>query len=256
MNISVYKGDDKTFELEVTDQDDQVINLSGGELNLEVTDWRGTSLFSKTSADPAQIEITDAEAGLADIHFIPSDTATSDPGLFIVYIKFTNSAGKIYTISQGEFQLLDLGTITYMRNRIRNFNGDKEELNVLVQAQETTDEEMNDYIYKAIDYFNGHGGNATEYTLSDYPNKGNLIDGTVIQILMGKGILSARNMLTYQDSGGVTVQDFDVYGRYINLFNVFVNKYVQQVSSIKTSLNIDGAYGSISSPMSYLDVAY
>lgn len=251
MNISIYKGDDKTFELEVTDQDDQIINLSGGELFLEITDWRGTAIFNKSSTDPAEIEITDAEAGLADIHFIPADTTSVEPGLFIVYIKYTNANNKTYTISQGEFQILDLGTITYMRNRIRNFNGDKADLNVLIQGLETTDEEMNDYIYKAIDFFNGYGGNATEYTLSDYPNKGNLIDGTIIQILMGKGILSARNMLTYQDIGGVTVQDFDVYGRYVNLFNMFINKYSQQVSSIKTSLNIDGAYGSIESPMGY-----
>jgi hypothetical protein len=255
MNISVYKGDDKTFGLAVTDQDDEIINLSGGELTFAVTNWQGNAIFSKSSSIPTEIEITDAEAGLADIHIVPADTNTMDPDIYVAYIKFLNSQGKIYTISKGEFQVLDLGTIAYMRNRIRNFNGDKEELNVLIRDLETTDEEMNDYIQKSIDYFNSVGYE-TIYTVSDFPNKGLLIDGTVIQILMGKGILSARNMLTYQDIGGVTVQDFDVYGRYINLFNVYVGRYMQQVIDLKRSLNIDGAYGSIESPMNYLDIWY
>ena len=114
---------------------------------------------------------------------------------------------------------------------------------------------MNDYIQKSIDYFNAVGYETT-YSVSDFPNKGLLIDGTVIQILMGKGILSARNMLTYRDEGGVTVQDFDVYGRYINLFNVYIGRYMQQVLDLKRSLNIDGAYGSIESPMNYVDIWY
>ncbi len=253
MNISVYKGDDKSFGLEVTDQDDQIINLSGGELSFSVTDWQSKLKFSKVSTDPTQIEITDAVAGLASIHILPADTSGLDPDIYIAYIKFTNSNNKTYTISEGEFQVLDLGTLSYLRSRIRNFNGDKEELNVLIQAQETTDEELNDYMSKAVDNFNGIGY-STQYTLSDFPNKGLLIDGTIIQILMGKGILSARNMLTYQDIGGITVQDFDTYGRYVNLFNVFINKYMQQAIDVKRSLNIEGAYGSIESPMGYLDV--
>jgi hypothetical protein len=142
-----------------------------------------------------------------------------------------------------------------MRNRVRNFNGDKVELNVLIQKQETTDEELNDYIQKSIDYFNTVGY-TTAYVLSDFPSKGALIDGVVIQILMGKGILSARNMLTYQDTGGVTVQDFDTYGRYVNLFNVFINKYMSQIIDIKRSINVDEAYGGIPSPMSYDQYRY
>lgn len=255
MNISVYKGDDKSFGLTVTDQDDEIINLSGGELTFAVTDWQGNAIFSKSSTDPSQIEIIDAAAGTAQIHIVPADTSSRDPDIYVTYVKFINSIGKTYTIAKGEFQVLDLGTITYIRNRIRNFNGDKEELNVLIRALETTDEEMNDYIQKSIDYFNAVGYETT-YSVSDFPNKGLLIDGTVIQILMGKGILSARNMLTYRDEGGVTVQDFDVYGRYINLFNVYIGRYMQQVLDLKRSLNIDGAYGSIESPMNYVDIWY
>ena len=248
VNLSIYKGDDKTFQLEVTDEKDEIINLSGCTLYFSVTDWQGTELFNKSSNNITEIDIIDPTAGIADIMIVPANTTGLDPDIYIIYIKYTNILGKLYTIAHGEFQILDLGTLSYMRNRVRNYNGDKEELNVLIREQECTDEELNGYIKKAIEFFNAVGYQTT-YIMSNYPNMGNLIDGTIIQILQGKGILSARNLLTYQDSGGVTVQDFDVYGRYINLYNVFVNKYYTQCMDIKRSINIDNCYGSISSPM-------
>jgi hypothetical protein len=60
-------------------------------------------------------------------------------------------------------------------------------------------------------------------------------------------------MLTYTDNGGVTVQDYDTYGRYINLFNVFVNKHYQSCLELKRSINIDQCYGSLGSPMQSLE---
>ena len=66
-------------------------------------------------------------------------------------------------------------------------------------------------------------------------------------MLTGQGILSARNTLTYNDTGGVTVQDFDVYGRYINYFNILINKYRQHLIDFKRNINIDGCYGGVSS---------
>ena len=251
MNLSIILGNDKAIELTITDADDNIVDLTDGLLEFHVTDWRGTEKILKTSADAAEIEITDAVAGEATLKFVPADTATLTAGMYVFYLDFTTAQNKIYTIYQGDFQIQDKGVSLYIRNRIRNYNGDKEDLNVLIRAQECTDVELNDYIAKAIDSFNGFGY-LTEYTISDYPNMGNLIDGVILQILQGRGILSARNMLTYQDSGGITVQDFDTYGRYINLFNTFVNKYVMQVTDIKRSLNVDGAYGSIESPMSEL----
>ncbi len=63
--------------------------------------------------------------------------------------------------------------------------------------------------------------------------------------MIGQGILSARNTLTYNDTGGVTVQNFDVYGRYINFFNILINKYRNQVTSLKRSNNVEAGYGGV-----------
>lgn len=252
MNISVYQGDDKTFRLAITDENDDVIDLTSSSLVFTVTDWRGNFQFSKSSENSGEIDIIDAPGGIADIILLPADTSGLLTQKFIHYIKYTNPAGKIYTILQGQLDVLDLGTLAFVRNELRNFQGDKSELNLLLEAQETTNEELNSYIRKAADFFNAVGF-TTYYTYKDYPVLGNLIDGVAIQILQGKGILSARNMLTYTDNGGITVQDYDTYGRYVNLFNVFISKYYQQCVDIKRDINIDSVYGNIASPFTYIN---
>jgi hypothetical protein len=55
--------------------------------------------------------------------------------------------------------------------------------------------------------------------------------GATLKILTKKGILSARNTLTYQDAGGITVQDYDKYGRYVNYFNVLVSTYYRGIQT-------------------------
>ena len=68
-----------------------------------------------------------------------------------------------------------------------------------------------------------------------------------LTVLTSKGILSARNTITYRDGGGVTVQDYDRYGRYINYYNILVNKFLRGVTNMKLGANVDAAYGGVSS---------
>jgi len=71
--------------------------------------------------------------------------------------------------------------------------------------------------------------------------------GSILMYLTAKGILSARNTITFRDGGGVTVQDYDRYGRYINYYNILINKYVRGVSNMKIGANIEAAYGGVPS---------
>jgi hypothetical protein len=50
-------------------------------------------------------------------------------------------------------------------------------------------------------------------------------------------------MLTYNDSGGITVKDTDVYGRYMALFNMLINKYRRSAMAFKRNMNMNGGYG-------------
>jgi hypothetical protein len=73
--------------------------------------------------------------------------------------------------------------------------------------------------------------------------------GATLQLLTAKGILSARNTVTYSDSGGVQISDKDYWGRYINYYNVLISKYEKAVVNTKRSFNSSMAFGGTRSPM-------
>lgn len=132
-------------------------------------------------------------------------------------------------------------------DRLRRFLGDTSTLNKLLAAEESSDVFLYECIEDAIDEINMAPPQPTTYTITDFPYWSVLKQGSTLQVLTGKGILSARNMLTYNDTGGVTINDMDTYGRYINYFNVLINKYRQAVRDMKISANIDAAYGGVAS---------
>lgn len=140
----------------------------------------------------------------------------------------------------------------YVR-RLRKYLGDTVELNNLRQVQESTDEELAMALYDTLDEINYEFMPETSYIkLSEYKSWPSLRDGAILNILSMKGILSARNTLTYNDAGGIQVSDEDVYGRYMAYFNLIQAKFRQSVSNIKRNQNIENCYGGVSSE--YLDV--
>lgn len=131
-------------------------------------------------------------------------------------------------------------------DRLRRFLGDNEALNVLTGEQESDDLFLHDCIEDAVDEINSYGQN-TSYTYSsilDGSLPWNIVKlGATLQVLTGKGILSARNTISYNDAGGVQVRDVDTYGRYINYYNVLITKYLQQIRQFKYSISINQCYG-------------
>jgi hypothetical protein len=69
--------------------------------------------------------------------------------------------------------------------------------------------------------------------------------GAVLQYLNGAGIHSARNTFSYSDGSGIQVQDTDQWGRYINYYNVLINKYRDMVGHFKRRKNIEDCYGGV-----------
>ena len=129
-------------------------------------------------------------------------------------------------------------------NLLRKFLNDEPELNRLERVRENTDLELYHALLMTLDQINVEFNPVTSYTeFTSIPSWYILATGATLQVLTSKGILSARNTLTYNDSGGVTVQDYDKYGRYINYFNLLINKFIRSVQQWKESENINGAYG-------------
>lgn len=135
-------------------------------------------------------------------------------------------------------------------NRLRAFLQDTTELNELLEGQESTDLDLYRAIIDTWQEINFSFEPTTLFydTIEAIPNWGVLQLGATLQILVSKGILSGRNMISYNDSGGVQVKDTDTYGRYMALFNMLISKYHRQAQAMKRGTNMDGAYGGVYSP--------
>lgn len=77
-NISIIRGNDKTLELHVKDEDGKAYNLAGCQLDMyvkkQITDADGDAVIHKSSTVVTQIKITDASGGIAEIYIDPTDT--------------------------------------------------------------------------------------------------------------------------------------------------------------------------------------
>jgi len=137
-------------------------------------------------------------------------------------------------------------------DRLRRFLNDTVIANVLEGVEESDDTTLYEAIRDSMDEINLEFLPATTYTsISQFPWP-LLKLGATLQVLIGKGILSARNQLTFNDTGGITVSDYDKYGRYINIFNVLIAKYQRGIRMWKLTANIENAYGDI--PSEYRDI--
>lgn len=76
--ITIVQGEDRTLALTVEDENGAAYNLTSRELRFAVRKKQAhqdnSVLISKSSSVPAEITITDAANGLAEIYIIPTDT--------------------------------------------------------------------------------------------------------------------------------------------------------------------------------------
>lgn len=131
--------------------------------------------------------------------------------------------------------------------KLRTFISDNPQLNVLDKDYECTYDELVDYIKDALIEINMDFAPTTVWTMErvvQEPGEDGDISwsivklGAVLQYLTAKGILSARNTLTFSDAGGAQVSDMDRWGRYINYYNVLISKYTNGVQVAKRSWNV------------------
>jgi|GEM_PF-5822538 len=150
------------------------------------------------------------------------------------------------TVPEAEKPIVDL---------FRSQLNDTAELNTLDEIQESSDIELYRALLMTVNELNNNLVYEPNFTeLKDVTNINLLFLGATLKVLTSKGILSARNTLTYQDAGGVTVQDYDKYGRYINYFNILVSSYYRDINFLNVKSNIDACYGEVNSE--YLRVSW
>ena len=128
--------------------------------------------------------------------------------------------------------------------RLRRYLEDFTESNELLGVEESTDLELFNALIDTWDQVNNEFEPVDLHTshFSRIPWS-ILRQGAVLNVLVSQSILSARNVLSYNDSGGITVKDQDVYGRYMALFNMLIAQYRRGAQAYKRLMNINGAYG-------------
>ena len=111
--IVMYIGNNETFELEVTDEDDIAVPIIGAEIIFSVKDDfidEGYIFQRKNSfagGDDTEIKITDGGNGLAEIYLVPDNTKDLMAGTYVydVWVKLTSGIEK--TIAQNRLWLED-----------------------------------------------------------------------------------------------------------------------------------------------------
>jgi len=157
-------------------------------------------------------------------------------------------AGSAFDITNEE--TIPTAEVPYVE-RLRRFLQDEAVLNTLDQVQESTNVDLYFALQDTLDEVNMTPPLSIYTTLNEVPWF-ILKLGATLNILISQGILSARNILTFNDTGGIQVSDIDKYGRYVNWFNVLIAKYQRALTSWKITKNVDGAYGGIGSEYEYL----
>jgi len=128
--------------------------------------------------------------------------------------------------------------------RLRNYLDDTIQQNDLRGVEESTDEELYLALEDTWDDVNFvYDPVSLQFdNISDIP-WAILRMGATLNVLESKGISSARNTLTYNDAGGITIKDSDEFGRYTVWYNTLLAEYRRRVRAWKRQKNLDGAWG-------------
>jgi len=124
--------------------------------------------------------------------------------------------------------------------------------NILDLVQEANNEYLDNAFDDAVDEANFAMDPPldTEWTVANFPSSALLQFGVLKQVLIGKGVWSARNAVDYSDSGGVNVRAFNKWEKYLPWLNQIDNRWVRGVTTLKRKLNFNAGWGNIESEYS------
>lgn len=99
-DFSMFTGDSKTLVIEVLDEDDAVVDITGWTFKWRLSrSVRSAALVSKTSA--SGITITNSPAGLLEVEIDPADTDALRAGLYYHEVEGIDQDSEISTVIAG-----------------------------------------------------------------------------------------------------------------------------------------------------------
>lgn len=74
-DFTMFSGEHRVLEIAIVDADGDAVDLTGATVEWRLArSARGTPVISKTTVDSGGVEITGAEAGLAEVTLVGADT--------------------------------------------------------------------------------------------------------------------------------------------------------------------------------------
>ncbi len=134
------------------------------------------------------------------------------------------------------------------KDQLRLFLRDKVENNILLDAVQFTDDEVNLALEMATSAFNAVTPQ-TSLTPQTFPThlRYVLLIGTARFLLMTESFLQARNQATVQDGDVSPIGIDDKAALYSQLSKSLKDEWDELVRGIKTQNNMEGAYGTLGS---------
>jgi hypothetical protein len=87
------------------------VDLTGATIKFTVkkkaTDPDSEAVIAKSSANAAEINITDAAGGKAEIYLVPADTKDINAMSYVYDVELTTSTGKVYTLVKATLRVLE-----------------------------------------------------------------------------------------------------------------------------------------------------
>lgn len=136
--------------------------------------------------------------------------------------------------------------IILSKDQVRMFLRDRADKNILLDAVQFSDNEMNLAMEMAVDAFNAVTPQSS-LTPSNFPNKYVLLLGTSRFLLQSESFLQARNQATYQDGDIAPIGIDDKALLYSQLAQGLKAEWDELVRGIKTQNNMEGAYNALGS---------
>jgi hypothetical protein len=138
-------------------------------------------------------------------------------------------------------------------DQIRMFMQDKAENNILLDAVQFTQDQVNFAIEMATEAYNAMTPISFE-SPSTFPNKYALLLGATKFLMMSTVFLQIRNQATVQDGDVVNIGIDDKQAAYAQLYNLLRGEWEEIIRAIKNQRNMEGATNDLGS--GYRNILY
>jgi hypothetical protein len=134
---------------------------------------------------------------------------------------------------------------------VTQFLRDYGEYNILLDEVEFSPDDINKAMHFAVQRFNALTPTST-YTTDNFPNEWILLIGTCSHLMMSESFLQLRNQATYRDGDIENIGVDDKFALYQQLSANLANDWNTHAQKIKQQINMESAYGSLSSGYRWL----